>query len=92
MRSYQSGNGEGDEQQMVVSIDDTRPPADHVPIPVQHDEDVPAQRPDVRPDVGVPNHVDQPVRKKTPNTRYPSEIYDLHSARMQSRKSIRRAK
>ena len=77
-----------DERQMVVSIDKTRPPAKHVTTPVQHDEDISVQLPDVE----VPIHDDRPVRKKIPNTRFPSETYDLHSARMRSRKSIIRAK
>ena len=87
-KEVQIEDDRGDGQHVVVSIDETRPPADHVPTPVQHDEDGPEQRPDVE----VPTHIDRLVRKKVPNTRYPSKTYDLHSARMQSRKSIRRAK
>ena len=77
----------GHEQQLVGSGDDARPLAEPVPVPVQPDGDVPAQRPVVGPNGGVPNCEDRPVRKKTPNTKYPSEIYDLHSTRMRSRKS-----
>ena len=87
-KEVQIEDDRGDGQHVVVSIDETRPPADHVPTPVQHDEDGPEQRPDVE----VPTHIDRPVRKKVPNTRYPSKTYELHSARMRSRKSIRRDK
>ena len=53
-KEVQNGNDRGDEQQVVVSIDETRPPDDHVPTHVQYDEDVSAQRPHVE----VPTHVD----------------------------------
>ena len=86
-KELQTEDDRGEEQHVVVDVDET-PSKDYVQTPVQHDEDVTTQRPDVK----VRAHNDQPVRKKAPSTRYPSETYDLLSARMRSRKSIRRAK
>ena len=85
--ALQTEDDKGDGQRVVMNIDDT-PPSDRVPTPAQHDEDVPTQRPEVV----VNTNDDRPERKKAPSTRYPSETYNLRSARLRRRKSIMRAR
>ena len=79
------GNDIGPEQELVGRDDDAQPPAEPALGQGRPGGDARAQHPVVEPDGGVPNREDRPVRRRTPNSKYPSDVYVLSSARTWSR-------
>ena len=75
------GNDIGTEPELVggddVIIYDAQPPAEPILGQGQPDGDDRAQHPVVVPDGEVPSCEDRPVRRRTPNIKYPSDVYNL---------------